>query len=63
MKEKNCLYSRIRECFSIMSNVTLILLWEGIVDTVEVNDNLNEITPLMTYQQQSKKRAQQYCLN
>ena len=55
MKEKNCLYSRIRECFSIMSNVTLILLWEGIVDTVEVNDNLNEITPLMTYQQQSKK--------
>ena len=38
-----------------MSNVTLILLWEGIVDTVEVNDNLNEITPLMTYQQQSKK--------
>ena len=63
MKEKNCLYSRIRECFSIMLNVTLILLWEGLVDTVEVNDNLNEITHLMTYQQQSKKRAQQYCLN
>ena len=53
MKEKNCLYSRIRECFSIMSNVTLIF-WEGIVDAVEENDNVNEITPL-TYQKQSKK--------